>query len=276
MSFRTIASPATGKSTLRDELSDLVIPQLRIHGCGFSHQIDDWSSGGDIMSPFWCLWHTRSEGSWIESGGTRWELGPEKIMLKPPQIVYSRHSRHPISQLWLHFSLEPDYAVESSEPCIIPVSSLFREQITALTKAYDKAHGDGVRALYHHAAALLNSCFAVHPLPLRVLPDALRAVLQRIDTAPAADLSNATLARLANMSVSSFINLFKRHMHQPPATYVRDVRYQKASRMLTFSDLSIEQIAAATGYPNRHYFSRDFANRTGCGPATFRKQHHSR
>jgi AraC-like DNA-binding protein len=60
-------------------------------------------------------------------------------------------------------------------------------------------------------------------------------------------------------------------MHQPPATYVRDVRYRKASRMLVFSEASIEQIAAELGYPNRHYFSRIFAARAGCGPATFRK-----
>jgi YesN/AraC family two-component response regulator len=51
------------------------------------------------------------------------------------------------------------------------------------------------------------------------------------------------------------------------------VRHQKASKMLIFSDLSVEQIAEELGYPNRHYFSRVFAQNTGFGPVTFRKRH---
>lgn len=224
------------------------------------------------MSPFWCLWYVGSGRSWIKSEGTRWELDSECIMLKPTQVVYSRYNHQPISQLWLHFSLEPDYAVEASAPAVISLDSLMRKQIAALIEAYRTVHDGEMRTLYYYAMALLNNCFARCPLPVRALPKALRLVLQRIDSAPDTDLSNAALARLANMSISSFINLFKQHMHQPPATYVRNVRYQKASRMLSLSDLSIEQIAAALGYPNRHYFSRDFAGRAGCGPATFRKQ----
>lgn len=253
---------------------DLTVPQLRTHGCGFSPRIDNWASGGDIIKPFWCLWYAMDEGSWIESGDNRWDLGPECVVLKPAQVVYSRHNSQATPQLWLHFSLEPEYAFEATTPYDIPLDSLLREQITALIEAFNAARNGEVRVLYHRAAALLNSCFACHPLPLRALPDALHLVLQRIDSAPAADLSNASLARLANLSLSSFTHLFKLHMHQPPAAYVRNIRYQKASRMLAFSDLSIEQIAAATGYPNRHYFSRDFAIHAGCGPATFRRQHH--
>ncbi len=127
--------------------------------------------------------------------------------------------------------------------------------------------------LYHHSAALLNSCLAKYALPLRVLPDNLRKVLQHIESYLASDLSNSVLARLANLSVSGFINVFEAHMNQSPAAYVRGLRYQKASRMLVFSDLSIEQISAKLGYPNRHYFSRVFAEQAGCGPAAFRKQH---
>ena len=75
------------------------------------------------------------------------------------------------------------------------------------------------------------------------------------------------------MSMCTFISWFESHMNQSPGAYVRQVRYQKASRMLILSDASIEQIAAELGYPNRHYFSRAFARHAGHGPATFRKQH---
>jgi transcriptional regulator GlxA family with amidase domain len=173
--------------------------------------------------------------------------------------------------VWLHFSLIPEYAFETSTPFVVPLNALLREQLSAVMDACNAAREGNARVLYHQAKALLNTCFAAAPLPMRMLPDALRVILQLIDNEPADDLSNARLARLAGMSTSSFILWFESHMRQPPATYVRDIRYQKASRMLIFSELSIEQIAAGLGYPNRHYFSRIFAQRAGCGPATFRK-----
>jgi AraC-like DNA-binding protein len=209
--------------------------------------------------------------NWVESEGTCWELGPECILLKPAHVSHLTRSSRPAAQVWLHFSLIPEYAFETSTPFVVPLNALLREQLSAVMDACNAAREGNARVLYHQAKALLNTCFAAAPLPMRMLPDALRVILQLIDNEPADDLSNARLARLAGMSTSSFILWFESHMRQPPATYVRDIRYQKASRMLIFSELSIEQIAAGLGYPNRHYFSRIFAQRAGCGPATFRK-----
>lgn len=271
MSFRVISSLVTASGIHLGELTELTVPHFQIHECGFSSRIEDWNFD-EMLCPFWCLWHVMDKGSWIESGGDRWDLGADCIVLKPAHIIHSTHSCRPAPQLWLHFSLMPDYAFDASVPFKIPMNSLLRQQIKALINVYSAAEGDN-RVLYHHAAALLNNCFTQHPLPLRVLPDELRRVLQRIESTPAGDLSNATLARMTNQSLSSFIRWFELHMHQPPATYVRGVRHQKASKMLIFSDLSIEQIARETGYPNRHYFSRAFAQNAGLGPATFRKRH---
>jgi AraC-like DNA-binding protein len=267
MSFQIISSPYGGGVTLGESL-ELGTPQFRIYECGLSHDVDDWESG-EIISPFWCLWHLFQEGSWVECGKEHWDLGPDRVMLAPANVVYSTHNNCPAAQLWLSFAVIPGYAFEIAAPFEIPLDPLLRKQIAALKAAYK---GDK-RVLYHLAAGLLSTCFARHPLPLRILPEALRAVLQRIENSPGADLSNACLADIAGMSVSGFILWFESYMNQPPAAYVRDVRYQKACRMLMFSELSMEQIAAKLGYPNRHYFSRIFAQRAGCGPAAFRKEH---
>jgi len=271
MSFRVISSQVTAIGIHLGELIELDVPRFQIHECGFSPRIDDWNFD-EMLCPFWCLWHVMDKGNWIESEGVRWDLGADCIVLKPAHIIHSLHSLKPAPQLWLHFSLMPDYAFEATAPFKIQLDPLLRQQIKTLLRIYAAAVVDK-RVLHHHAAALLNNCFAQRPLPLRVLPDELRRILQRIESAPGSDLSNATLARLANQSLSSFIRHFELHMHQPPAAYVREVRHQKASKMLIFSDLSIEQIARELGYPNRHYFSRVFAQNTGFGPVTFRKRH---
>lgn len=272
MSFRVISSLVTASGTHLGESVELTVPHFHIHECGYSSGIKEWNFG-EMLCPFWCLWHVLDKGSWIESGGERWDLGADCVVLKPAHIIHSTHSCRPAPQLWLHFSLVPDYAFETSTPCKIPLTPLLRQQISTLIDAYDATGEDSKSVLYHHAEALLNNCFARRPLPIRILPDELRRVLQRIECAPGSDLSNPSLARLTNQSLSSFIRWFELHMHQSPAAYVREVRHQKASKTLIFSDLSIEQIAAELGYPNRHYFSRAFAQHAGCGPATFRKRH---
>jgi AraC-like DNA-binding protein len=270
MSFRIISSASTRYGIPLGEPMELVTPRFLIHECGFQTRIEYWTID-TVVCPFWCLWHVMEKENWVESEGTCWELGPECILLKPAHVSHSTRSCRPAAQVWLHFSLIPEYAFETAKPFAIPLNSLLREQLSAVIDACGAGREGDTRALYHQSKALLNVCFATYPVPMRVLPDTLRAILQLIDGEPVSDLSNAHLARLAGMSTSSFILWFESHMHQPPATYVRDVRYQKASRMLVFSEASIEQIAAELGYPNRHYFSRIFAARAGCGPATFRK-----
>jgi AraC-like DNA-binding protein len=268
MSFQLITSPKTGAGVNFSSSVELNAPQFRLYECGIADDVEDWYFG-EMRSPFWCLWHLFHKGCWVESEGKRWELGPDRLMIAPAHTVYSTHNSNNAAQLWMHFSVLPDYAFEAPALFDIPLNPLLRKQLSLVRATYN---GDP-HVLYHHAMSLLNTCFALHPLQLRVFPEALRNILQHIETAPASDLSNANLARMAKRSLSGFVNWFESYMSQSPAAYVRDVRYQKACRMLMFSELSMEQIADKLGYPNRHYFSRIFAQRAGCGPAAFRKEH---
>jgi transcriptional regulator GlxA family with amidase domain len=54
---------------------------------------------------------------------------------------------------------------------------------------------------------------------------------------------------------------------------VTERRIREAARLLLQSDLTIEAIAETTGFPNRAYFSRVFAQVAGEAPAGFRRQH---
>ncbi len=54
--------------------------------------------------------------------------------------------------------------------------------------------------------------------------------------------------------------------------YVIDLRIRSALSSLVYSDLSIKDIAAMTGYDNVHYFTRIFKDKTGFPPGYFRKR----
>lgn len=273
MSFRTISSPITFCGIHIEEIQKMAVPSFLLHVGGYLPQNEKWSSGGPISSPFWCLWHVMGEGHWVESQGNRYELGPGSIMLAPSQAVYSTHNSRPAPHLYLHFSLVPQYGFEATEPISVEVNDVLRHQIAAMVATFQCDSEEKLRILCYQGTALLNTCFSLNPLPLRVLPDELRAILAHIENSPADDLSNIALAREVCVSANTFIAWFEKHMNRSPAAYVRQVRHSKASKLLAFSNLSIEEIATQTGYGNRHYFSRAFARETGVGPATFRKRH---
>ena len=273
MPFRAVLEPVTNYGVQMGFETEFHAPRFHIYECGFLAQGSAEWKAENIFSPFWRLWYTTSAGYWLESHGQHWDLGPERIICVPAQVVFSTGSDYAAPQLWIHFSLVPDYAFESREAFEMPMDDLLHEQIKSLIDAHCTTSRNCEHLLYHRAAALLHNCFAQHALPLRALPEALRSILHEIENAPASDLSNTHLAHRANMSSGHFIRWFKKHMNQSPAAYVHQVRLKRASWMLLFSDLSIGQIAVDVGFRDRDYFSRAFIHHVGCGPATFRKNH---
>jgi AraC family transcriptional regulator len=79
------------------------------------------------------------------------------------------------------------------------------------------------------------------------------------------------LAQACGMSAGAFIRWFKAETGTTPSEVMTQRRVTEASRLLRYTDLSVEQVAAKLGYANRYHFSRVFARVAGCGPATFRR-----
>jgi transcriptional regulator GlxA family with amidase domain len=177
--------------------------------------------------------------------------------------------------MWLHFSPLQHPVPPLAEPVIIRMTAGLSAAVADLVAAHrTKAAGPWLQRLYHSAAALLHGSFACLPMPLaRAYPERLAAVLAHIDGNPGGDLANPLLAHTAAMSVETFIRWFKKHTGTTPAAHVARSRARAAARLLVLTERSIEDIAAATGFPNRYYLSRVFTAQMGCGPATYRRRH---
>lgn len=275
MSFNAVAEPLTDYGVRLGEVTELHTPRFHIHECGFlPFGVEGWNAAF-VSSPFWRLWYFLGEDYWLECNEKRWEMNSKCIAFAPAHVVFSAGGLTTIPQLWAHFSIIPSYAFEVDEPFVIPITALLREQIKSLIREHQRRPNGESTQIYHGALALLHNCFAHHPLEMRALPESLRAILHLIEESYASDLSNARLARHAGMSTGHFIRWFKEPMNQSPHNYVHEIRLKRASWLLLFSELSIGQIAAEVGFSNRDYFSRAFINHAGCGPATFRKNHHT-
>ncbi len=87
---------------------------------------------------------------------------------------------------------------------------------------------------------------------------------------PGRNWSVVELARLCNMSVSSFAHSFRKETGVPPVRWLAEERIRVARRLLA-DNRSIDEIAQALGYSSRYHFTRSFTHMEGIPPGRFQR-----
>lgn len=86
-------------------------------------------------------------------------------------------------------------------------------------------------------------------------------------------LSNLTindLAKLTNMSVSSFKRVFKSIFNDSPAHYFLNKKVEHSAELLAISDQRISDIAFDCGFNDQSHFSKSFQKKFGISPSQYR------
>jgi len=86
------------------------------------------------------------------------------------------------------------------------------------------------------------------------------------------DISLATLAKLANLSLFYFARAFKQSFGVPPHRYHSVRRMDHARSLLQRSTLSVTEIGMQTGFRDTSSFTRAFRGFTGVTPTEYRRQ----
>ena len=98
----------------------------------------------------------------------------------------------------------------------------------------------------------------------------LARVLRRIHTDYAGDLDVATLAREANMGVSTFHHAFRDATATTPLQYVKRIRLHRARALLMTEALNAQDASRRVGYASASQFSREYRRMFGASPASER------
>jgi AraC-like DNA-binding protein len=78
------------------------------------------------------------------------------------------------------------------------------------------------------------------------------------------------LLKIAHMSRSNLMRVFRKATGQTPIEYLVRLRIQRAMEMLRNSDLSITEIAMEVGFNDSNYFTRQFRRALSLSPRQFR------
>jgi len=80
------------------------------------------------------------------------------------------------------------------------------------------------------------------------------------------------LAELVGLSPSYFSHAFKAATGIPPHQWQTDARLKRAQRFLLGSEMSLSEVASATGFYDQAHFTRVFRQRLGIPPAAWRRE----
>lgn len=105
--------------------------------------------------------------------------------------------------------------------------------------------------------------------PYREMDEAITYVLHHY----AEPIEVTWLADLTHLSVSQFDRRFKRLYQMTPMQYVLRVRINAACQALTTSDRSIAEIAAACGFYDQSYFTKQFRKQFAQTPTAYRARY---
>ena len=229
---------------------------------------------------------------WIIAGDVEWQVDGQAIATPPGTVLLARPGqrdgfrwdpRHRTRHGYFHFALEQGGAK-------LPALDQW-----PLTRQLPE--NDIVRPLFHHLGWLLGNpdpgapeqaqgvmrqalvAFLTgltgtsegsdqhrHPLVDKVL----EYVQEQWADGDLAPLTLGDLARTAGVSKVHLIRVFQATLGVSPVEALRHLRLDRAVTLLTRTNLPIQEVAEATGFPNPFHFSKVFRATYGSSPRAFR------
>jgi len=80
------------------------------------------------------------------------------------------------------------------------------------------------------------------------------------------------IAKIANLSVSQTVRIFKQNCGTTPGNYILELRLNEGRRLLKNTNLAVSETAYISGFNDTNYFSRAFRKRFGITPVQCRKK----
>ena len=101
-------------------------------------------------------------------------------------------------------------------------------------------------------------------------PRVLQRVREFIEAHLAENVSVQTLATIAGLSMYHFARAFKQSEGATPHDYLLQRRVRRAQELLAATDLSLSEIALASGFADQSHCARRFRQHVGVTPGRYR------
>lgn len=156
------------------------------------------------------------------------------------------------------------------------ISLMFK--IIELHQNTDDASIYTVKGHIFHLIGYLCSNYTAKVLPLNALQQnnekfqKMNSIASYLHSHYAAKIKAETLAEMSHYTYSYFSYTFKEVFGMPLTKYLLAIRINKASTLLSTTDMNITEIATSSGFSDTNYFARAFKKETGLSPSEYRER----
>jgi YesN/AraC family two-component response regulator len=220
---------------------------------------------------------------WYSIGDKKYQVNANECFMLPQNTehAYGSDEEHPWSIYWIHFGGESlqefnkmQVVQKFFKPSLIKQSGEVTIHFSKIYKALELGYSTD-------NLVFANMCLA-HFLTLFIYNAKHDTVVEKdkMDCVDNAILhmqehinDNITLNELSshyNYSASRFSSIFKQKTGHSPIDYFNQMKMQKASQQLDFTNRSVKDIALSMGFDDPYYFSKRFKKITGMSPRKYR------
>jgi len=227
---------------------------------------EDWSHA-NLRAPYWRVYWNKTSGASILHKRKVLPLEPDKLLIIPPETDFASQQTKPFLHFYIHFLCTRRWA--HAKPLALPMDSGLRFLLDRLLPGDELAWNEWL------ILSLLGRCLASLPESGWITPGEhehvrLRRALDYMQIHLPHPTPTSVLAAKAGMNLNAFIRVFRLRLGVTPSAYQRRHRIDAACILLHHSGESIEAVAEACGFCDRHHFSRVFKEVRGLAPAEFR------
>jgi AraC family transcriptional regulator of arabinose operon len=222
---------------------------------------------------------------WIEINKKRIVISPSQFIAIPANTPhkYGADQKNPWSIYWAHFKGEnaafiADLIVKNSTN-YKPELIFSEDRIRLFDDIYynlEKGYGDDtlryVNMIFYH---FLSSMIYEDKFNREKKESALgivEAVIKLMQDDIAKSITLNEMASFSNLSVTHFSALFKKKTGHSPIEYFNHLKIQKACQYLSFTKMTIKEVAFNVGVEDQYYFSRMFTRLMGSSPSAYKKR----
>ena len=122
-----------------------------------------------------------------------------------------------------------------------------------------------------HEKIIRNYCLLVQNKSRTKYSKLVKDVLNYIDFNLSGTLTLSTLADYFHVSAPYLSRIFKKEMDATVTDYVTNLRIHESLRLLSATNMQVQEIAAYVGMLDFNYYTRTFKKCIGCTPSEYRK-----
>ena len=215
----------------------------------------------------------------LTAEGQTSELKRGDLLVAPSKSEYSYKAKEKWSCVWFHLADDTEWAQVLPRKVVL-LQSRYVDLLSVIANQYLNERRSRLPDSNSALQAFADLIVLLVDRELRQLPQSredvdMRSRIDQLWKKVHANLAfpwtTDVLSSQAGMSSAHFNRIVKRFQKATPMAVVTNYRMQLAREMLSFTEHTLEAIAASVGYETAFSFSRAFKRHVGKSPNDFRK-----